>query len=129
MTKHELHDLLRFADLSIESLVDELEKEINGIVESSKWGAKLRPISQSILRSILTKLSPGLDREGLTFQKKDTMVAATWLLSELLGGDSTLQTLDEMDEKMLLIPRDDFDDHLRFFGKPEDREFVVTSSD
>jgi hypothetical protein len=115
MTRVELHELWQFTTLSLQHLLKTLHRELSEITELSLWANELRPILQQLLIN-LWKLPNADDKIDLNLvSPNDVTIASTWLLSSLLGGDIMLQTLEELDESMILIPRDFFDDHLLFF--------------
>jgi hypothetical protein len=109
-TQSERDDLWEFTLKVVESFAMMLKEELRGIQAMSEFGPQLEPSIQQVTDAFNTKSGA---RPG-----QDFPTVAAFLLAELLGGEHMLDTLEEIDENLILCPKMSAEDeHLVFWKK------------
>ena len=107
MSKDELEALWEYSLTTVETFAAELKTELTELAANSVLTDRLEPVVETTYESIWSRAGARPD--------KDVATVTAWLLSELLGGDVMLQSLEDTDKTLVLIPKAEEDEHLVFW--------------
>ena len=108
-TQSERDDLWEFTLKVVESFATMLKEELQDIQATSEFGPQLEPSIQQVTDAFYTKSGA---RPG-----QDFPTVAAFLLVELLGGEHMLDTMEEIDEELVLCPKMSAEDEHLIFWK------------